>query len=52
MACLAVSVITDECFPDTLEPVTMEAVLAAAAEAEPKLTRLLLGLIGRLGWTG
>src|SRR5690606_6822187 len=26
MACLAVSVITDECFPDTLEPVTMEAV--------------------------
>ena len=51
MRCLAVSVITDECFPDTLEPVTIEAVLAAAAEAEPKLTRLLAGLLARLGWT-
>jgi purine-nucleoside phosphorylase len=50
--CLAVSVITDECFPDTLEPVTIEAVLAAAAEAEPKLTRLFLGVLARLGWTG
>ncbi|MDX1418751.1 MAG: purine-nucleoside phosphorylase [Rubricoccaceae bacterium] len=51
MACLAVSVITDECVPETLQPVTMEDVLAAAAEAEPKLTRLFLGILGRLGWT-
>jgi purine-nucleoside phosphorylase len=51
MRCLAVSVITDECFPDTLEPVTIGAVLAAAAEAEPKLTALLKHLIARLGWT-
>jgi purine-nucleoside phosphorylase len=51
MRCLAVSVITDECDPDALQPVTIEDVLAAAAEAEPKLTRLLTGLIARLGWT-
>lgn len=49
--CLAISVITDECFPDTLQPVTIESVLAAAAEAEPRLTRLLVGLVARLGWT-
>src|SRR5690606_29774346 len=33
---LALSVITDECFPDALEPVSIEDVLAAAAEAEPR----------------
>ena len=52
MRCLAVSVITDECFPDALEPVSLADVLAAAAEAEPKLTRLFLGVLARLGWTG
>lgn len=45
---LAVSVITDECFPDALEPVSIEDVLAAAAEAEPKLTRLMRDLAARL----
>jgi purine-nucleoside phosphorylase len=50
MRCLAVSVITDECFPDTLQPVEIGEVLAAAAEAEPKLTRLLRKLTERLGW--
>ncbi len=46
---LAVSVITDECFPDALEPVSIEDVLAAAAEAEPKLTRILRDVVGRMG---
>ena len=41
MAVAAISVITDECFPDALEPVSIEAVLAAAAEAEPNLTALI-----------
>ena len=41
LRCMAVSVITDECFPDTLEPVSLADVLAAAAEAEPRLTRLV-----------
>lgn len=37
----AVSVITDLCAPEHLEPVTLEKVLAAAAKAEPKLTALM-----------
>src|SRR5690606_32229447 len=35
LRCLALSVITDECFPDALEPVSLDDVLAAAGEAEP-----------------
>jgi purine-nucleoside phosphorylase len=46
---MAVSVITDECFPDALEPVVMEDIFAAAATAEPRLTRLVAGVVGRLG---
>jgi purine-nucleoside phosphorylase len=45
---MAVSVITDECFPDALEPVVMEDVFAAAAQAEPLLTRLVAGVVERL----
>jgi purine-nucleoside phosphorylase len=41
----AVSVITDLCTPEALEQVTIEKVLAAAAQAEPKLTRLLTKLV-------
>lgn len=44
---MAVSVITDECFPDALEPVSIEDVLAAAAEAEPHLTRLMRDVAAR-----
>ena len=46
---LAVSVITDECFPDALAPVTMDEVLAAARAAEPQLTAIFTGVIERLG---
>jgi purine-nucleoside phosphorylase len=48
MRCLGISVITDECVPETLQPVSIEDVLAAAAEAEPKLTRLMRGIAARL----
>ena len=41
LRCMAVSVITDECDPATLVPVSLADVLAAAAEAEPRLTRLV-----------
>ena len=48
MRVLALSVITDECFPDALAPIDIEDVLAAAAEAEPKLTALMKGVAARL----
>jgi purine-nucleoside phosphorylase len=41
----AVSVITDLCTPEALEPVTIQKVLAAAALAEPKLTALIEELV-------
>ena len=41
----------DEGFPDTLQPGSIEDVVAAAAEAEPKLTAPLKGVVARLGWT-
>ena len=38
---LAFSVVTDECFPDELQPVTLEDVLRAANAAAPVLIRLI-----------
>ncbi len=46
---LAVSVITDECFPDALQPVSLAEVLAAAGEAEPKLTKLMISMVQVIG---
>jgi purine-nucleoside phosphorylase len=45
---LGLSVITDECFPDSLVPVSLEHVLAAAAQAEPNLTRLVIRVLESL----
>jgi purine-nucleoside phosphorylase len=42
------SVITDRCLPDALEPAKLESILAAAAAAEPKLRRLVLGVLKRM----
>ncbi len=49
MRCMAISVITDECLPDALEPVSIEDVLAAAAEAEPNLTALMRAVVEEIG---
>jgi purine-nucleoside phosphorylase len=48
MRCMAVSVITDECFPDTLEEVSIADVLAAAAQAEPGLSEIFRSVVRRL----
>jgi purine-nucleoside phosphorylase len=41
----AISVLTDEGFPEDLKPVSIEEILAIAAEAEPKMTLILKELI-------
>ncbi|MBK8229915.1 MAG: purine-nucleoside phosphorylase [Candidatus Eisenbacteria bacterium] len=41
MEVLALSVVTDLCLPDALEPVDIQRILQVAADAEPKLTRLV-----------
>ncbi|MDB4533583.1 purine-nucleoside phosphorylase [Vicingaceae bacterium] len=48
LPCCAVSVLTDECDPDNLETVDIADILAAAAVAEPQLTKLYTELIARL----
>lgn len=45
MEVMAISVVTDECFPDSLVPVSFEEVVAAANAAEPKLTAIMRGVI-------
>lgn len=49
MRCMAMSVITDECFPDALEPVSIADVLAAAGEAEPRLAELMGDVVESIG---
>ncbi|HWD88496.1 MAG TPA: purine-nucleoside phosphorylase [Mucilaginibacter sp.] len=44
----AISVLTDEGFPEELEPVSVEEILAVAHEAEPKMTLILKKLIAGL----
>ncbi|MEX2572846.1 MAG: purine-nucleoside phosphorylase [Balneolaceae bacterium] len=48
MEVLGISVITDECLPDALEPVDIQRVLEAAARAEPNLTRVFVETLKRL----
>ncbi len=38
---LGISCVTDECLPDALKPANIEMILKVAAEAEPKLSRLI-----------
>jgi purine-nucleoside phosphorylase len=49
MRVLGLSIITDQCLPDALEPANIEAIIQTAARAEPDLTRLVVGVLGRLG---
>lgn len=48
MEVLGVSVITDECYPETLKAVDISEIIAAANKAEPNLTLLMKKLIGKL----
>lgn len=43
-----ISVITDECFPDALEPASVPDIIKTANEAQPYLTLLMKKLIERL----
>jgi purine-nucleoside phosphorylase len=47
MRVLGLSAITDICFPDTLKPVEIQEILHAASIAEPKLRKLVLGVLAQ-----
>ena len=48
MRVLGLSIITDLCLPDALEPATVEQIIAVANRAEPNLTALVRGVLERL----
>jgi purine-nucleoside phosphorylase len=48
MQVLGLSIITDMCLPDALEPATLERIVATANRAEPNLTALVRGVLERL----
>jgi len=42
---IAVSVLTDECDPDNLEPINIQEIIEIAGKTEPKMVKLFKGLI-------
>jgi len=48
MKVLGLSIITDECFPEALKAVDVSEIIAAAMQAEPKMTKIMKEVINRL----
>jgi len=48
MKVLGFSIITDECFPDSLKPVNVQEIIATAMEAEPKMTMIMKEVIKQI----
>ena len=48
MRTIGISIITDQCLPDALEPADIGRIIATAGRAEPQLTRLITTLVERL----
>lgn len=48
LPCCTVSVLTDDCDPDNLQPVSIQEIISIAARAEPNLTLLFTELIASI----
>jgi purine-nucleoside phosphorylase len=48
LPCAAVSVITDECDPDNLHPVSIEEIIAVAGKADKKLSEIFAAVIKKI----
>lgn len=48
MKVLGVSIITDECFPDSLKPAKVEEIIETAMKTEPKMTLIMKEVIKKL----
>ena len=48
MKVLGISIITDECFPESLQPVDVKEIIETAMTAEPKMTLIMKEVIKRL----
>jgi len=49
MRVLGISTVTDECLPDALKPADIGEIIAVAQAAEPKLDKIVSGVLARLG---
>ncbi|OHB81165.1 MAG: purine-nucleoside phosphorylase [Planctomycetes bacterium RBG_16_64_12] len=47
MRVLGLSIVTDMCLPDALKPADIDEILATAAEAEPNLRKIVLGVLAQ-----
>jgi purine-nucleoside phosphorylase len=45
---LGISIVTDECFPDSLKQVNVEEIISTAMEAEPKMTLIMKEVVKRI----
>ena len=45
MRVLGVSIITDQCLPDALQPASLEEIIGVARDAEPRLGALVAGVV-------
>jgi purine-nucleoside phosphorylase len=48
LSCAAISVITDECDPDHLQPVNIQEILEVAGKADTQLSKVLADFIRQL----
>ncbi len=45
---LGISIVTDECFPDSLKAVNVEEIISTAMKAEPKMTLIMKEVVKRI----
>jgi purine-nucleoside phosphorylase len=45
---LGISILTDECFPDSLKPASLEGILKVARSAEPKMTAIMKEVVRQM----
>ena len=48
LTCAVVSILKDECYPDNLNPVSIEEIIYVAKKSEPLLTELFTKTISQL----
>ncbi len=48
LTCVAVSVITDECDPENLQPINIAEIIETAGKADEKLSQLFVQLIAEI----
>jgi purine-nucleoside phosphorylase len=48
MRVVGISIVTDQCLPDALEPADIARIIETAGRTEPQLTRLITTLVERL----